>query len=294
LFVAKLPASREVLRFQIGDVADLHSVNSVLRRADVLFYAAALKQVPTCEYFPFQAVTTNVIGAENVVRAIRELELPVETVVGVSTDKACKPVNVMGMTKAIQERIFIQANLECPNTRFVVARYGNVLASRGSVIPLFHSQILAGGPVTLTTPEMTRFLMSLDEAVDLILGALVSAKPGEVYIPKLPSTRIVDLAEVLIGERSVETRFVGVRPGEKMHEILVSEEEGPRTLERDGRFVIRPMLAELAEPGDETIGIDREFSSSDRPLDREALVALLRQHRMMVEDRPVFDEPLLS
>jgi FlaA1/EpsC-like NDP-sugar epimerase len=286
--------TRDILRFQIGDIADATSVNSVLRRADVVFNAAALKQVPTCEYFPFQAVKTNVMGAENIVQAIREHQLPIEAVVGISTDKACKPVNVMGMSKAIQERIFVQANIECPQTRFVVARYGNVLASRGSVIPLFHEQIQRGGPVTLTSPEMTRFLMSLDEAVDLILAAYRDGDAGDVYVPKLPSTRIEDLARVLIGDRGVETRFVGVRPGEKIHEILVSEEEAYRTTERDDRLVIRPMLAEL-RPGDvedDVAEFGREFSSADQLLDRDALTRLLHRHRMMLEDGPVFGDPL--
>jgi UDP-glucose 4-epimerase len=166
----------ELLQFQIGDVRDYHSVSAVLRNADVVFNAAALKQVPTCEYFPYEAVQTNIGGAENIVRVIRENQLPVETVVGVSTDKACKPVNVMGMTKAIQERIVIRANLDCPNTRFICVRYGNVLASRGSVIPLFHHQIRQGGPVTVTTTEMTRFLLSLEQAVDTIFAAVQYAQ----------------------------------------------------------------------------------------------------------------------
>ncbi|HSM85259.1 MAG TPA: polysaccharide biosynthesis protein, partial [Candidatus Limnocylindrales bacterium] len=136
---------RQRLEFRIGDVRDYHSVAGALRDADIVFNAAALKQVPTCEYFPFEAVRTNIEGPENIVRAIQTQKLPVETVVGISTDKACKPVNAMGMTKAIQERLFIQANMRCEKTRFVCARYGNVLASRGSVIPLFHDQIRAGG-----------------------------------------------------------------------------------------------------------------------------------------------------
>ena len=137
--------------------------------------------MPTCEYFPFEAVQTNIDGPENIVRAIQEHDLPVETVVGVSTDKACKPVNVMGMTKAIQERVFIQANMRCPETRFVCVRYGNVLASRGSVIPLFHEQIRAGGPVTITTPEMTRFLLSLDQAVDTVFAAVRGRRGRDLY-----------------------------------------------------------------------------------------------------------------
>jgi UDP-glucose 4-epimerase len=143
---------RRILEFRIGDVRDFHSVSSALRNVDFVFNAAALKQVPSCEYFPYEAVKTNITGPENIVRAIREFQLPIDTVVGISTDKACKPVNVMGMTKAIQERIFINANLNCPQTRFICVRYGNVLASRGSVIPLFHEQILSGCPVTITTP----------------------------------------------------------------------------------------------------------------------------------------------
>ena len=185
---------------------------------------------------------------EHIVRAIREGRLPVEAVIGISTDKACKPVNVMGMTKAIQERVFIQANLDCAATRFVAARYGNVLASRGSVIPLFHEQIRRGGPVTVTTPEMTRFLMTLDQAVDTVFAALKDARPGEIYVPRVPSARMVDLAAVLIGDRPIETVFTGIRPGEKVHEILVSEEEcapddRPRRLPRHQADAARSWLA---------------------------------------------------
>ena len=167
---------RDTAEFRIGDVRDYASVCAALHGVDIVFNAAALKQVPTCEYFPYEAVLTNIIGPENIVRAIRDLQLPVEVVVGISTDKACKPVNVMGMTKSIQERIFARANLELPHTRIVIVRYGNVLASRGSVIPLFHEQIRTGGPVTITHPDMTRFLLSLDDAVDLIFAAVRGAQ----------------------------------------------------------------------------------------------------------------------
>src|SRR5688572_3576535 len=221
-----------ILDFRIGDIRDYQSVVGALRTADVVINAAAMKQVPTCEYFPWEAVRTNIQGAENIVRAIQEHELPVEVVVGVSTDKACKPVNTMGMTKAIQERIFVQANMRSPSTRFVCVRYGNVLASRGSVIPLFHEQILKGGPVTITTPDMTRFLLSLDEAVETIFAALASARRGETYIPRVPSSLVTDIAEALIGEEKIKITVTGIRPGEKVHEILVSEEEAYRTIER--------------------------------------------------------------
>ena len=234
--------SSKKLEFRIGDVRDFHSVASALREADVVFNAAALKQVPTCEYFPFEAVQTNVGGAENIVRAIRDLRLDVETVVGISTDKAVAPINVMGMTKSLQERILARANLDAPQTRFVLVRYGNVLASRGSVIPLFHDQIRNGGPVTITDPRMTRFLLSLEEAVDIILVAMREARRGETYIPRAPSAKIVDVATALIENRPIETVISGVRPGEKLHELLISEEECHRAVRRNGYYAIGPIL----------------------------------------------------
>ena len=273
----------QLLEFRIGDVRDFYSVASVLRGADVVFNAAALKQVPTCEYFPYEAVETNITGAENIVRAIRDLGLTVETVVGISTDKAVKPVNVMGMTKAVQERVFIRANLDCPATRFIVVRYGNVLASRGSVIPLFHDQIANGGPLTLTDPEMTRFLLGLDDAVDVIFAALRDARAGETYVPRVPAVRIAELAEVLIGERQIETTITGIRPGEKLHEILVSDEESHRTVERAGYYVIQPILPELriSEPGGQPLA--GEYISSDAVMPPEDIHALLKKRGLLVE-----------
>ena len=274
---AILDRFRKTVHFRIGDVRDQHSLSAALRKADIVFNAAALKHVPTCEYFPHEAVHTNIGGPINVARVIRELDLPVEAVISISTDKACKPVNVMGMTKAIQERIFVQANLECPQTRFVCVRYGNVLASRGSVIPLFHRQIRNGGPVTVTTTEMTRFLLSLDTAVDLIFAALHEARPGEIYVPRVRSARIMDVARTLIDHRPVEIEIVGIRPGEKTHEILVSEEEVHRTVLRNGQLVIFPNLRELAAAGDAQLALDTEYSSADHlmsiPEIREMLAA---------------------
>jgi UDP-glucose 4-epimerase len=217
--------------------------------ADIAFAAAALKQVPSCEYFPWEAVKTNIQGAENLVRAIAEKDLPIETVMGISTDKACKPVNVMGMTKAIQERVYIEGNIRAPKTRFICARYGNVLASRGSVVPLFLDQIAAGGPVTITTSDMTRFLLTLEDAVDTIFAAVRSGAPGETYIPKCPSANMTDLAAYLIGDRDIDIVITGIRPGEKIHEILLSEEEATRTIfGQEGYYALRPMLPELAGP----------------------------------------------
>lgn len=284
---------RRLLEFRIGDVRDFHSVSSALQNVDFVFNAAALKQVPSCEYFPYEAVGTNITGPENIVRAIREFQLPIDTVVGISTDKACKPVNVMGMTKAIQERIFITANLNCPQTRFICVRYGNVLASRGSVIPLFHEQILTGGPVTITTPEMTRFLLSLDQAVDTIFAAIKYALRGETYIPRVPSAKVTDIAQSLIGNRPIKTIITGIRPGEKVHEILVSEEEAPRTIERGNYYVIQPILPELCTPDEKNRTLGHEYSSNDAVMPLEALTETLEKFDLMVkESTPVNGELL--
>lgn len=275
----------KLLRFRIGDIRDFSSVAAALQDVDVVFNAAALKHVPACEFFPHEAVQTNIEGAHNIVRAIRVHQLPVETVVGISTDKACKPVNVMGMSKAIQERIFVQANLERPQTRFICVRYGNVLASRGSVIPLFHDQIRNGGPVTITTPDMTRFLLSLDQAVDLIFAAMHNGQPGETYIPRVPSANVVDVAKVLIAERPIDVKTIGIRPGEKIHEILVSEEEIYRTVVRGEYLVILPALAELRPDHELTAVLDREYSSAHQLMTRDELRTLLDANGLLNIDQ---------
>jgi FlaA1/EpsC-like NDP-sugar epimerase len=277
----------ELLTFVIGDVRDYHSVASVLRTADVVVNAAALKQVPTCEYFPYEAVQTNITGPENIIRAIRENGLAIETVVGVSTDKACKPVNVMGMTKAIQERVFTSANLTCPDTRFVCVRYGNVLASRGSVIPLFHEQIRSGGPVTITTTDMTRFLLSLEEAVDTVFAAMRGARRGETYIPRVPSAKVTDVARALVGERNIETVVTGIRPGEKVHEILISEEECHRSVDREKFYAIRPVLPELHGDHEALAALPGEYSSANEVMSYDDVVALLtRQNLLLADEAP--------
>lgn len=275
---------QQLLEFRIGDVRDIHSVTQALREVDIVFNAAALKQVPTCEYFPHEAVRTNVGGPENIIRAIQEHSLPIETVVGISTDKACKPVNAMGMTKALQERVFIQANIRCPSTRFVCVRYGNVLASRGSVIPLFHDQIRNGGPVTITTAEMTRFLLSLSDAVDVIFAAVQGALAGDTYIPRVPSARVTHIAKALIGDRPIQTNIVGIRPGEKVHEILVSDEEAHRTVERGVYYAILPMLPELRKQQNGTKSLTKEYSSADNVMTLEETSRLLRSQKLMLED----------
>ena len=266
------------LQFKIGDVRDFHSVAQALTSADIVFNAAALKQVPACEYFPFEAVKTNIEGAENIVRAIIELKLPVQSVVAISTDKACKPTNVMGMTKAIQERIFLAANISCPQTRFIAVRYGNVLASRGSVVPLFIDQIAAGGPITLTDKNMTRFLLTLDQAVDTVFEALQFAVAGETYIPKIKAALIHDVATALIGSKKIKVVESGIRPGEKMHEIMISEEESLRTISRGDYFAIKSILPEVATTSSEPLIEFAEVSSANFLMSTDEVKDFLEKH----------------
>ncbi len=274
-----------VLEFRIGDVRNYADMCSAVKQADIVVNVAALKQVPACEYFPTQAVLTNCIGATNLVRAIEENGYPVETVVGISTDKACKPVNVMGMTKSIQERIFISANILNPGTRFICVRYGNVLASRGSVIPLFHDQIRKGGPVTITVPGMTRFLLSMNQAVDTVFTALREARRGETYVPHAPAATVLNTAKALIGKRRIEIKNIGIRPGEKMHEIMVSEEEANHCVKRGDYYAILPMLPELRDAATpEPNALTKEFSSADTVLDFAGTVDLLQRHRLLGDD----------
>ncbi|MGE3680848.1 MAG: polysaccharide biosynthesis protein [Bdellovibrionales bacterium] len=272
----------ERLEFRIGDVRDYSSLCQATKKVDIIVNAAALKQVPSCEYFPHEAVMTNVIGSINLVRAISEHNLPVQTVIGVSTDKACKPINVMGMTKSVQEKVFVAANITNPETRYVCVRYGNVLASRGSVIPLFHQQIKAGGPVTITTPDMTRFLLSLNKAVDTIYAAIKHAAPGETVVPRIQSTKIVNIARALIGDRQVDVVETGIRPGEKIHEIMVSEEEGVRTYEKRGFFFIQPMLPELVRERSSQY-LNKEYSSEFDLMSFEETCVLMREHGLLLD-----------
>jgi FlaA1/EpsC-like NDP-sugar epimerase len=267
--------SQAALTFTIGDVRDYPALLSALRHADIVFHAAALKQVPSCEYFPFEAVQTNVFGATNITRALRENDLPVRQVIGISTDKACKPINVMGMTKALQERVLIEANRDCPNVAINCVRYGNVVASRGSIVPLFVDQIRKRLPITITLPEMTRFLLTLDRAVDTVFEAVRSNGRGETLVPKVASARITDVAEALMGETKLPIEFTGIRPGEKVHEIMVSEEERFRTMERGDYYVILPVLPELRDESKHAAALESEYSSKDGNLTGEALRILL-------------------
>ena len=267
----------ESLDFRVGDVRDYHAVLRAVREADAIIHAAALKQVPSCEYFPAEAVLTNVVGAQNIATVIREHALKVEVAVAISTDKACKPINVMGMTKAIQERIFVEANLGNPQTRFLCVRYGNVVASRGSVVPLFAEQIRTGGPVTITIPEMTRFLITLDSAVDTVFAAIRQGRAGDTFVPRLPSATVENIARVMIGSRSIKMEIIGIRPGEKIHEIMVSEEEAYRTEEVGQYYTIRPMLPEVAGKPVKKPALTKEYSSEGSTVSREETAEILRR-----------------
>ena len=271
----------EILDFRIGDVKDYESLVGAVKEAEIIIHAAAIKQVPVCEYFPYESVKTNILGVQNIIRAIGENENRVETVLAVSTDKACKPINTYGMCKALQERLVIQANLNSVNTRFICVRYGNVVVSRGSVIPLFKEQIRNGGPVTITTREMTRFLLTLDTAVDIIFDALRFANPGDTYVPDVPSVNIVDLAELMIGERRIDIETIGMRPGEKIQEILISEEEIPRTIKRGDYYVICPVLPEIRRGEIGKPALTKEFSSADQTMSKSELKTFLEKEGLL-------------
>jgi UDP-glucose 4-epimerase len=238
---------RPDLSFVIGDIRHFGVVEEAMQGIDVVLQAAALKQVPTCEYHPMEAVRTNILGVENVVNAA--LKHGVTTFVTISTDKAAKPVNVMGMTKAIQERIVLRANLSPLNrgTRFACVRYGNVLRSRGSVVPFFRRQLRLGQRVTITDERMTRFLLTLNDAIDLVLYAADHTSGGETYVRKAPSARIVDIAAVLADEAGValDYEIIGTLPGEKFDEVLVSEEEIVRAEDAGDYFIVHPWWGDV-------------------------------------------------
>jgi len=262
------------LHFVIGDVRDYHAVLRVVAKADIVIHAAALKHVGACEDNPIEARQTNVGGAENIVQAIQEGNAKPEVVVGVSTDKACQPVNVYGATKFLQERIFIWANKN-NGTRFVCVRYGNVMGSQGSVIPVFQKQIRNGGPVTVNEPTMTRFLVSLNQAVDTLLIAIEAALPSEIYIPSgLPATTVGDIAKTLIDYRDIQVKAMGIRPGEKMHEILISCDELNRTVLRDGYYVVTPKEQNQAV-------LSTEYLSRDHVISHGKLIEMFKQEGLI-------------
>ena len=225
-FQAKLPEAAGKIKFYIGDVRDLASVKSAMVGVDYVFHAAALKQVPSCEFFPMEAVRTNVMGTDNVLTAA--IEAGVESVICLSTDKAAYPINAMGITKALEEKVAVAKSRTSGKTRICCTRYGNVMCSRGSVIPLWIDQIRNGQPITVTEPSMTRFIMSLEEAVDLVLFAFEHGQNGDLFIQKAPACTIQTQAEAvceLFGGKKEDIRVIGIRHGEKLYETLLTNEE---------------------------------------------------------------------
>ena len=222
----RAPAASEKLRFYIGDVRDMASLRSAMVGVDYVFHAAALKQVPSCEFFPIEAVKTNVLGTDNVLQAA--IEAGVKTVVCLSTDKAAYPVNAMGTSKAMMEKVIVAKSRTSRDTKICCTRYGNVMCSRGSVIPLWIDQIKSGNPVTITEPTMTRFIMSLDEAVDLVLFAFEHGQSGDILVQKAPACTIETQARAvmeLFGGKQENIKVIGIRHGEKMYETLLTNEE---------------------------------------------------------------------
>jgi UDP-N-acetylglucosamine 4,6-dehydratase/5-epimerase len=255
------------LKFYIGDVRDLNSINSAMRGVDFVFHAAALKQVPSCEFYPSQAVKTNINGTENVLDAA--IENKIKKVICLSTDKAVYPINAMGISKAMMEKVAIAKSRESDDTCICVTRYGNVMASRGSVIPLFAEQILSGKPITITDPEMTRFMMTLDDAVDLVLFAFNNGSPGDTFVQKAPAATIGVLTNALqniFGVKEHLVDVIGTRHGEKLFETLLSREEMALAEDLLDYFRVPPDLRDLnyekyIEKGQKSITENEDYNS---------------------------------
>jgi UDP-glucose 4-epimerase len=272
------------LKFYIGDVRDLSSVRSAMTGVDYVFNAAALKQVPSCEFFPMEAVRTNVMGTDNVIEAATAAG--VKRVVCLSTDKAVYPINAMGMSKAMMEKVMVAKSRNLEGTGSVVCgtRYGNVMASRGSVIPLFVQQVMAGKPITVTDPNMTRFMMTLDDAVDLVLYAFQHGRNGEIFVQKAPAATIETLARAIVqmmGKPEHPINVIGTRHGEKLYEVLCSREEMSSSEDLGGYFRIRPDMRDLNygryfDQGEKRITESEDYNSHNtQRLDVEGMKQLL-------------------
>ncbi len=267
------------MQFVIGDVRDYDRLYTVTKDIDIIFHAAALKQVPAVESHPFEAVKTNIIGAYNVVKAA--VARDVSKVVAISTDKAVKPVNAMGMTKALQEKIVLSDDLSKDDTMFSCVRYGNVLGSRGSITPLWNAKIAKNEPLPVTHPEMTRFMLTLSQAIDLVFYTLKNAKGGEIFVKKAPSAKIVDLAkayaELKTNRSNYPLKFIGIRAGEKIDEILVSEEEMRRVEERKDHFVIKHEQEFDTHSLKKSVKIKEYGSATVKHLNKNELIELMKK-----------------
>lgn len=279
------------VKFYIGDVRDSASVTAAMRGVDYVFSAAALKQVPSCEFYPMEAVRTNVIGTDNVLRAAEQHG--VKNVIVLSTDKAVYPINAMGMSKALMEKVAVACSRGWHKGMPVVCmtRYGNVMASRGSVIPLFVSQIVSGQPITITDPDMTRFMMSLDDAIDLVLFAFENGQPGDTFVQKAPAATIGQLARVLmkILRREVKTQIIGTRHGEKKHETLLNREEMVRAHDLGKYYRVAPDSRSLNyniffEKGEKAITREEDYTSANtHALTDGELEAMMRKLNLIKE-----------
>lgn len=275
--------NNDKIKFYIGDVRDLHSLNSAMRGVDYVFSAAALKQVPSCEFYPLEAVQTNVMGTGNTIEAA--IQNGVKRLIVLSTDKAVYPINAMGMSKALMEKVMVakSRNLSIDFTNLSGTRYGNVMASRGSVIPLFVDQIKKGLPLTITDPSMTRFMMTLDEAVDLVLFAFQNSDQGDIFVQKSPASTIGDLADVIkdIFNAPNEIKVIGTRHGEKLYESLLSREEKSKSIDLGNYFKIPADTRDLNyskyyEEGNEKISNSEEYNSHNTErLSKDQLKTLL-------------------
>jgi FlaA1/EpsC-like NDP-sugar epimerase len=283
--------------FYLGDMRDKEKLTQLFKGVDVVFHSAAYKHVVLCERSPYDAVQTNIIGVQNVIEAANAAD--VERVIFTSSDKAVNPTNVMGTSKLMGERLITAANNSYRNTKtiFSSTRFGNVLGSRGSVIPIFKNQIKKGGPVTLTDPGMTRFIMSIEEATKLVIDSSLLAKGGEVFVTKMPVIRIKDLAECMIEQlaakyghdpKDIKTETIGSKPGEKLYEELMSGEETRRTIELESYFSVRPAFDSIYEnieydyPGKQNDSIDNPYNSEfEKPLSKKELTAFLNEHNLL-------------
>ena len=295
-YQAKMPEVAHKIKFYIGDVRDLQSVRGAIHCVDYIFHAPAQKQVPSCEFFPMEAVRTNIIGTDNVLTAA--IEEGVECVICLSTDKAAYPINSMGMTKAVEEKVAVAKSRMSGKTKICCTRYGNVMCSRGSVIPLWIDQIRAGNPITVTEPSMTRFIMSLEEAVDLVLFAFEHGQNGDLLIKKAPACTIQTQAEAvceLFGGKKEEIKVIGIRHGEKMYETLLTNEECAKAVDM-GDFYRVPAdnrglnYDKYFKEGDEERNTLTEFNSNNtRRLNlqetKETIAALAYIQQRLAEDK---------
>jgi UDP-N-acetylglucosamine 4,6-dehydratase/5-epimerase len=289
--------NNDKLKFYIGDVRDKNSIDDAMRGVDYVFHAAALKQVPSCEFYPMQAVKTNIIGTENLLNSA--INAGVKKVIALSTDKAVYPINAMGISKAMMERVIVAKGRNIKDTMIACTRYGNVMASRGSVIPLFIDQVRNGKPITITDPNMTRFMMSLDDAVDLVLFAFENGESGDIFVQKAPAATVELLANTMkniLGKPDHEVKTIGTRHGEKLYETLLTKEEIVKAIDMGEYYRIPADTRDLNynqffEEGEEVITEAGEYHSHNtHRLNEKELTELLLNLREIQDDLKEFQK----